>query len=172
MKEPAFPATRVPSRSDRSETMPDRYDPKLSVRPAGERKAADPSSDPDPLAELARIVSGRTPFDPPPSAKGKAVPAPPPPEPDVERDLEAELLNDLQASFAAIREPLENAGAAVPAAGAAVPAARIAAPRAEPPPRAAAPSPSRRRSAPRRSPSTSARPSRKASSPAAEGPAP
>jgi hypothetical protein len=94
--------------------MPDRYDPKLSVRPPGERKTAEASSDSDPLAELARIVSGRPPFDPPPAGKGKAVASAPPPEPDVERDLEAELLNDLQASFAAIREPLENATAAEP----------------------------------------------------------
>jgi hypothetical protein len=93
--------------------MPDRYDPKLSVRPPGERKTAETPSDSDPLAELARIVSGRPPFDPTPAAKAKSLPAAVQPEPDVERDLEAELLNDLQASFAAIREPLESVGAAV-----------------------------------------------------------
>lgn len=94
--------------------MADRYDPKLSVRPPGERKTAEPQADSDPLAELARIVSGRSPIEPAPTAKGKAIAAAPQPEPDVERDLEAELLNDLQASFAAIREPLENASAAAP----------------------------------------------------------
>jgi hypothetical protein len=120
--------------------MPDRYDPKLSVRPPGERKTAEASSDSDPLAELARLVSGRVPFDAPPAARGKAVAAPPAPEPDVERDLEAELLNDLQASFAAIREPLENASTVVSASD----PPPEPAPLPQPPLRAAAePSPSR-----------------------------
>ena len=131
--------------------MPDRYDPKLSVRPLGERKTADPSSDSDPLAELARIVSGRAPFDPP-AGKSKAVPAPPAPEPDVERDLEAELLNDLQASFAAIREPLENAGAAIspPEPSPELPVLPPLPPlrAAEPPPRPPEPEPPPQRTAP------------------------
>ncbi len=125
--------------------MPDRYDPKLSVRPPGERKTAEASSDSDPLAELARIVSGRPPFDPAPTGKGKSVAATTPPEPDVERDLEAELLNDLQASFAAIREPLENASSAVPEPDPKPDPAPLPQPplraAAEPPPRAPDPKP-------------------------------
>jgi hypothetical protein len=87
--------------------MADRYDPKLSVRPPGERKAAESTADADPLAELARMVSGRAPSQPDGRgpAGGDAAP-----EADVERDLEAELLNDLQASFAALSGPLEGPG--------------------------------------------------------------
>ena len=44
--------------------MPDRYEPKLSVRPPGERRAADVPADGDPLAELARMVSGRPSVEP------------------------------------------------------------------------------------------------------------
>ena len=97
--------------------MPDRYDPKLSVRPAGDRKPSEkaegqgPEAD-DPLAELARIVSGRA--DPvatsgmteksavrvPPTSQ----PQPLPSEADLARDLESELLNELQASFSMIPE--------------------------------------------------------------------
>ncbi len=89
--------------------MPDRYDPKLTVRPPGERKAAEPTVDGDPLAELARIVSGKPPTESPstkgraPSGSGQDA------DPDIERDLEAELLNDLQASFAALSAPLDTA---------------------------------------------------------------
>jgi len=123
--------------------MADRYDPKLSVRPPGERKTAEAASDSDPLAELARIVSGRPPFDPAPAGKGKAVASAPPPEPDVERDLEAELLNDLQASFAAIREPLESASTAAPEPEAQPEPPPVLPLRAavEPPPRAPEPKP-------------------------------
>lgn len=84
--------------------MADRYDPKLSVRPPGERKAAEPTAEADPLAELARMVSGRAPSDP--AGRARAEERDRPPEGDVERDLEAELLNDLQASFAALSGPL------------------------------------------------------------------
>ena len=87
--------------------MPDRYDPKLSVRPPGERKTAEPSADSDPLAELARIVSGRPPIDAAPAAKAKAAAAPSQAEPDVERDLEAELLNDLMLYAHATGTPLD-----------------------------------------------------------------
>ena len=54
--------------------MADRYDPKLSVRPLSERKPANPAAaDEDPLVELARIVSGRTTFDPGPAQRAKTV---------------------------------------------------------------------------------------------------
>ncbi len=102
--------------------MADRYDPKVTVRPASDRKGSDPRQDPatsdDPLFELARIVSGRG-----AGAAGAAAsasvpprgrPAPPPeparpaePQPDILGDLEAELLSDLQASFAAVKEAIE-----------------------------------------------------------------
>jgi hypothetical protein len=85
--------------------MADRYDPKLSVRPPGERRAAEPTDEGDPLAELARMVSGRSPADMGGRGQGSDSPA----EADVERDLEAELLNDLQASFAALSGPLDTA---------------------------------------------------------------
>jgi hypothetical protein len=81
--------------------MADRYDPKLSVRPPGERKATEPTAEADPLAELARMVSGRE-----PGGRGRGDERDRIPEGDVERDLEAELLNDLQASFAALSGPL------------------------------------------------------------------
>src|SRR6478609_5718024 len=87
--------------------MADRYDPKLSVRPLSERRPAATSSDEDPLVELARIVSGRSTFDPGPSPRNKTVPVAPVPssEPGLANDLESELLNDLQASFSLLREP-------------------------------------------------------------------
>lgn len=90
--------------------MADRYDPRLSVRPGSDRKPADARrsavAGDDPLAELAKIVSGR------PGATGPARSRPPqandpaasPSGGDVLGDLETELLNDLQASFAAVRE--------------------------------------------------------------------
>ncbi len=97
--------------------MPDRYDPKLSVRPLSERRPEAAAQDDDPLAELARIVTGRSTFDPPPAAKSKTVPAADSsPEADLARDLESELLNDLQASFAALREPFEAEQPAEPPA--------------------------------------------------------
>ena len=89
--------------------MADRYEPKLSVRPMSERKpAAAPGADSDPLVELTRIVTGRTAFDRPVTAKNKTVPATgggmAATNVAVATDLEAELLNDLQASFAAVRD--------------------------------------------------------------------
>lgn len=83
--------------------MPDRYDPKLALRPVGERKPSDSrraAAADDPLAELAALVSGR-------GSRSKQAPAAPPPASDggdVLGDLETELLNDLQASFAAVRD--------------------------------------------------------------------
>lgn len=93
--------------------MPDRYDPKLSVRPPSDRNTADahrakPAED-DPLVELAKIVSGRSTHGGAGSSpRGRTVPAAPAParpaEPDILADLEAELLSDLQASFSAIKD--------------------------------------------------------------------
>src|ERR1700730_297182 len=82
--------------------MADRYDPKLSVRPLSERKPASPASaGEDRLVELARIVSGRSTFDPGPAARTKTVPVNGAVASDVAlaNDLESELMNDLQASF-------------------------------------------------------------------------
>lgn len=87
--------------------MPEQYDPKGSPRPPNDRRAGDVRRgvENDPLAELAKIVQGR------PTAH--AAPAPKTPargqmngSPDTHADLEAELLSDLQASFAAVREAL------------------------------------------------------------------
>jgi hypothetical protein len=99
--------------------MADRYDPKLSVRPLSERRPAAPADESDPLIELARIVSGRTTFDPAPAPKAKTVPAAPngalSAEPTLANDLESELMNDLQASFAAVAPPPKPAAPARPA---------------------------------------------------------
>lgn len=128
--------------------MADRYDPKLSVRPLSERRPAAPADDSDPLVELARIVSGRTTFDPAPAPKAKTVPAAAngalSAEPSLANDLESELMNDLQASFAAVVPPPKPAAPARPAAP--PPAAPVAArpvpipqPKAPPPPARPAP---------------------------------
>ncbi len=103
--------------------MADRYDPKVTVRPTADRKGSDsrqgPATSDDPLFELARIVSGRgagaVPVAATPSSRGRPAPPPPEPakpaarEPDILGDLEAELLSDLQASFAAVKEAIEPA---------------------------------------------------------------
>lgn len=97
--------------------MPDRYDPKLTVRPPGERKQAAAAGEDDPLAELARIVTGRSTFDPPPAEKSRTVPASDDAgDSDLNADLESELLNDLQASFAALGEPFGETEPAAPEA--------------------------------------------------------
>ena len=90
--------------------MADRYDPKLSVGSMGDRKFSDISAaekaNGDPLAELARVVSGRGMTGTPASRSRSSLTAAPPPSPapNVLGDLEAELLNDLQASFMAVKE--------------------------------------------------------------------
>ncbi|MBZ0230126.1 MAG: hypothetical protein K8F58_16970, partial [Bauldia sp.] len=90
--------------------MPDRYDPKVSVRPLSERRSASASTEDDPLVELARLVTGRSPFDPAASGRNKAAPAVANSHvPDPSHDLESELLSDLQASFAAIRDQVAPA---------------------------------------------------------------
>ena len=90
----------------------------------GDRKGANShqgaAASDDPLFELARIVSGRgagassAPAAPPPPLRGRPQAPPEParpaaPEPDILGDLEAELLSDLQASFAAVKEAIEPA---------------------------------------------------------------
>lgn len=90
--------------------MADRHDPKLSMRPPGER----PQSD-DPLVELAKVVSNRTNMSSTPakprapdeiaqSQASRPGSAPLPSETDLARDLETELLNELQASFSMVPE--------------------------------------------------------------------
>ena len=88
--------------------MPDRFDPKVPPRaPSGTRPGL--SKEDDPLAELAKIVQGRPTSSGSQPAKGR------PGAPSADRapsssfsDLEAELLNDLQASFAAVNEAAAN----------------------------------------------------------------
>jgi len=91
--------------------MADRYEKSFTRKPnpADPASSRSPSSD-DPLAELARIVSGNQSFDdlvgrpaaPPQPAPRQAAPAAPAqraPSRDFSFDLESELLNDLQSSF-------------------------------------------------------------------------
>ncbi len=88
--------------------MSDRNGPKLSARQMSDHQVAEANhetaAENDPLAELARIVSGRSSHDP---QRSRMVPAParaPRPRPDVLGDLEAELLSDLQASFSTVND--------------------------------------------------------------------
>jgi hypothetical protein len=86
--------------------MPDQYDPRVSPRPSNDRRPAESRRGPagtedDPLAELAKIVQGRPSAAPAPAAKNESRHAN---GNGGLADLEAELLNDLQASFAAVRE--------------------------------------------------------------------
>lgn len=103
--------------------MPDRHDPKLSMRPPGERKPdnrPDGQQSDDPLVELARVVSSRSSSIGTPAetrtgasqpADGHTEASPLPSEADLARDLETELLNELQASFSMIPEVTRsNAG--------------------------------------------------------------
>lgn len=103
--------------------MPDRYDPKFSVRSTDDRPPAEDSGESeanpdDPLVELARIVSGRSAIEKHSGASensGVLEGAPEqesisksdellplPSDADLAKDLEAELLNELQASFSTI----------------------------------------------------------------------
>jgi hypothetical protein len=103
--------------------MADRYDPKVTVRPTADRKAADPhpAHNDDPLFELARIVQGRGAGSSAPPPRARSAPAveepvrQPPSDHDILRDLEAELLSDLQSSFAAVKEAIEPASLFDPA---------------------------------------------------------
>lgn len=85
--------------------MPDQYDPRVSPRSTTGHRPADPrrgkaEAEDDPLAELAKMVHGRPSPSAAPADKGAARA----PGSGGLADLEAELLNDLQASFAAVRE--------------------------------------------------------------------
>ena len=107
--------------------MSDRHDPKLSIRPPGERK---PDQKPearksdDPLVELARVVSNRSSSISDPAKRetqtGASNPTvkrggtPLPSESDLARDLEEELLNELQASFSMVPEVVGRAAAQMP----------------------------------------------------------
>ncbi|HVZ13898.1 MAG TPA: hypothetical protein VG894_05510, partial [Bauldia sp.] len=101
--------------------MPDQYDPKVAPRTPGRREA--PAD--DPLAELAKIVHGRPTVASAAAAKGPSRSQPV--NGAAANDLEAELLNDLQASFAAVRDALPVTPLAAPQPKPA-PAALIAAP--------------------------------------------
>jgi len=87
--------------------MADQYEPKLSGRAAVARKPTEPDNSipvNDPLAELARIVTGRSSQGGAPTSRARNGPPPeeakpPVGKPDILGDLEAELLSDLQASF-------------------------------------------------------------------------
>jgi hypothetical protein len=83
--------------------MADRYDPRLSVRPIGDRRLAQGSQQGqgDPLAELARIVSGRG--NTAPALRTSTAPAPATEAAPLD-DLEAELISNLQASFTTVNE--------------------------------------------------------------------
>ena len=122
--------------------MADRYDPKLSLRPVGERRGADPrrmqAMQDDPLAELAKIVSGRSSGSAASRGRAPANDAAPAQQTNG-LDLETELLNDLQASFAAVRDTLTQT-AGTPSAPPPPPAARRAEPD-PPPPAPTAPEP-------------------------------
>jgi cell division septation protein DedD len=94
--------------------MPDQYDPKLSPRPSADRRQAGRGNmADDPLAELAKIVQGRPSTGGPLQAARQAAQAAPAPSNGA--DLEAELLNDLQASFAAVRDVFPSAPPPAPA---------------------------------------------------------
>ncbi len=102
--------------------MPDRDDPKLPMRPPSEPHSDDRQGEQtadDPLVELARVVSRPSSIGNPskPASPSSASPnsvsaaspdrpgvAPLPSESDLARDLEAELLNELQASFSMVPE--------------------------------------------------------------------
>ncbi len=120
--------------------MADRYDPKVTVRPATDRKESNSrqgsASSDDPLFELARIVSGRgvgaAPGGSSPPSRGRPAPPPEPArpataEPDILGDLEAELLSDLQSSFAAIRGATESVRPEPPSAPVSPPQPPVAA---------------------------------------------
>jgi hypothetical protein len=124
--------------------MPDKYDPKFSVRPSGDRKPPNPGAEADdPLFELARLVSGKGFEAASARSSDRAAPAPRAPLPsetELARDLESELLNELQASFSMLQEPIASAmqpsstpPPAAPPAPAPPPSMTIAPPQAEPP---------------------------------------
>ncbi len=86
----------------------------MSDRQVDEASEGSAAAGNDPLAELARIFSGRaTPTVGGSPSRGRTVPSAAgtakPVEPDVLGDLEAELLSDLQASFSSIKETFASA---------------------------------------------------------------
>jgi hypothetical protein len=113
--------------------MPNHDDPNLSVAPLSKWKPATPAAaGGDPLVELVRMVSDRWVFDPAPVRRRKTVPVPRAVSSDgaVVKDLEAKLLDDLEALSSAFYShpaptpsapPEELAGAAPKPAAAAPP---------------------------------------------------
>ncbi|MEO8667993.1 MAG: SPOR domain-containing protein [Bauldia sp.] len=126
--------------------MPDKYDPRLSMRPSGDRKPPGAGADADdPLFELARLVSGKG-LEAAGSRHGERAPPAPrgplPSETELARDLESELLNELQASFSMLQEPIASTlqpaspriPVAAPLAAPPAPSMAIPEPPAAPPP--------------------------------------
>ena len=97
--------------------MTDRSDPLAQSWPGGDRRPAEtrrsPSREDDPLAELAKAVQGRSGAN---ALNGRGHAEPPKVSNGVQDDLEAELMNDLQASFAAVHA-MAMAPKSVPTAG-------------------------------------------------------
>src|SRR5690606_28588650 len=89
--------------------MPDRYEPRNPLRSHGDRRARDArrasATEEDPLAELAKIVQGRTGSAGASPGRGRGE-QPQPATSAGSTDLETELLNDLQAPLAVIRDGL------------------------------------------------------------------
>jgi hypothetical protein len=84
--------------------MADYDDPSLSVGPPSEAKTAPPAAaGEDPLAELARMMSDRSVFDPAPAIRSSTVPIPKAVSPSVAlaNDLEAKLHDDLEVLLSA-----------------------------------------------------------------------
>ncbi len=95
--------------------MADKNDPRPGGADDEPRPAADTPATDDPLAELARIVSGKpfgdaAPQPTRPTPRAEPEPTPPKPASDILGDLEAELLSNLQASFTAVDAKNTGAG--------------------------------------------------------------
>ena len=118
--------------------MADRDDPKSSVGPSSEAKPAPPAAaGDDPLAQLARMMSDRSVFDPAPATPRKTVPIPEAVSPTaaLANDLEAKLRGDLEtllSTFYSHPAPTPSASSEEPET--ATPKAAAAAPSAQPQP--------------------------------------
>jgi hypothetical protein len=118
--------------------MAERDDPKLSVRLRSERKVtAVAATGEDQLAQFVRMGSGRSIVDPAPVIRGKTVPLSEAVSPNVAvmKDLEAKLLDDLEAlssAFYSHAAPTPSAPPEEPVTAVAKPA--TAAPHARPQP--------------------------------------
>ncbi len=83
--------------------MADRHDLTSASRRSGASNPGAERTEEDPLVELARIVSGRSAYADTSRRRSPLTADRTPTDADLARDLEAELLSDLQASFAASR---------------------------------------------------------------------